>query len=240
MKIKPVTIDIEDKRLFTQVAFLVDRPDFIQKVHEIRKEYKIDAKMQSTNYFKTVSDEELRQLQQRSDIYKVAAKIRQKFKYPPYFDDFIVQTILFNRVHAIRQTKTVTHLAKTITTPLSKPDLSENHLEMAIHITPLSTKKDVLKAFEETKQVSTEYEHTHQLSKVLDQDTLTNIERDRRWYWRVQKDNGYQKLINKLNNRPDTHISKDFHKNTQRCDLCYIDDDNYVHHAVSEYRKRLR
>lgn len=239
MNIKPVIINIDDNRLYAQVAFLVDRPDFLKDIQKIRQDCKIDPKMQNEDYFKTASDDELLQLKQRADIYKVAANVRQKYNYPPYFDDIIVQTIMFHKVHSIRQTKVVTHLAKAITTPTSKSDLLDNHLEMTIHITPATTKEEVIEAFAVSKKLRSKYEDQHPLTKILDKKTLRNLKRDRLWYWRVQKDRGYQKLINELNNRPDVHIYKEFHKSTQRCDMCYIDDDNYLHHVVFEYRKLL-
>ncbi len=240
MDIKPVIIDIDDKRLFAQIAFLVDRPDFLKEIQDIRQEYDIDPELQADGYFETASDDELSQLQQKSDIYRVAARIRQKYKYPPYFDDIIVQVILFHKVHSTRQTKVVTHLAKAITPRTSKPDLSENHLEMSIHITPLSTKKEVLEAFEESKKLRSEYMQQHPLLDKLDKRALNNIVRDRNWYLQVKKDGNYLELLKKWNERPNVHEYKMFHKGTQRCGMCYIEDDNYVHQAVFEYRKLIK
>lgn len=240
MDIKPIIINIDNKRLYAQIAFLVDRSDFLKEIQDIRQEYAIDPKLQADGYFETASDDELSQLQQRADIYKVAAMIRQKYKYPPYFDDIIVQAILFHKVRLIKQTKVVAHLAKTITTPFSKLDLFENYFEMAILITPLSTKEEVLEAFEESKQMRSDYKQHHPLLDKLNKRALNNIVRDRNWYLQAKKAGNYLGLLKKWNERPDVHEYKMFHKGTQRCDMCYIDDDNYVHHAVFEYRKLLK
>lgn len=236
MKITPIQIDIEDKRLYAQIAFLVDRNDFLTDIKTIRKNYQIDRELQKTDYFEKSTDASLSLLPAlKAQLLPEVAKLRHKYQYPPYFDDVILQVILFNRVQVIKSTQVVMHIAKDS----HDQKMSEQSMEMAILLTPLSTKQEVIAAFDESKKLRQEYENKHPLTKTLEKDTLTNVVRDRNWYWQVQKDGNYKKLLKKWNERPDVHEYDKFHNGSQRCNLCYINDDNYLHHAVHEYRKRL-
>ncbi len=51
MNIKPIEIDIEDKRLYAQIAFLVDSPTFIDRnIQSIRKRFKIESTFEADDF----------------------------------------------------------------------------------------------------------------------------------------------------------------------------------------------
>lgn len=221
MKIDPIEIDIKDKKLFTQIAFLVDRPDFIKEITAIRKKYSISVEFQQQDYFEKASNESLSSLPVlKAKLLPAIAKMRNNYKYPPHFDDVIFQVIMFNRVRSIKSTQVVMHLS----TDSKSQKLSEQSLELSILLTPLSTKQEVVAAYEEAKQMREEYESKHSLSKVLDKDTLTNIIRDRKWYLQKLSGMTYKNMLDEWNN--DTTNN-------------YIDDENDVIKAVSRYKKTL-
>jgi len=240
MTIKPIKIDIEDikdKRLYAQIAFLVDRSDFLKEIQSIRKEYRIDPSLQRDDYLRTASDESLSALPKISArLLNRVAEIRHSFHCPPYSDDAIIQAILFHKIKSIKATQVILHRKSNDS---NIHTYSGSHFEMAILLTPLSTKKEVIAAFEESKKLRSMYKSNHRLALPFSKKTLNNFVRDRDWYWQVKEDGNYQSLIEDWNERPDVHEFKVFHKGSQRCDMCYIDDDNYVHTAVSEYRKNL-
>lgn len=224
MDIKPIEIDIEDikdKRLYAQVGFLVDCPGFLKKIVAIRKKYKISSRFQQKNYFETASDESISSISGlKVQLLPEIVKLRAEYKYPPYFDDVIFQTIMFNKVRIIKSTQVVMHLANNSKTQ----KLSDQNMELAILLTPLSTKQEVVDAFDEAKKLRQEYESKHPFSEVLNKDTLTNVVRDRKWY--IQKLSGmtYKEILDEWNSNSENS---------------YIEDENDVIKAVSRYKKSL-
>lgn len=221
MNIKPIEIDIEDKRLYAQIAFLVDRSDFLQEIANLRMKFNIDSSFQQNNYFETASDDSLSSLHElKAQLLPEIARLRDTYKYPPYFDDVIFQVIMFNRVQSIKSTQVVMHLVKDSETQ----KLPDQNMELAILLTPLSTKQEVMSAFEEAKKLRSEYENRHPLSEVLDKDTLTNIIRDRKWYLQKLSGKTYKEIVDEWNNTLGNS---------------YIEEENDVIKAVSRYKKNL-
>lgn len=224
MYIKPIEIDIEDikdKKLYAQIVFLVDRPDFLKKILAIRKKYQIDSDFQQKSYFETASYESLSSISGlKAQLLPEIAKIRTEYKYPPYFDDVIFQIIMFNRVRTIKSAQIVMHLVNDSTTQ----KLSEQNMELAILLTPLSTKQEVMDAFDESKKLRHQYVSKHPLSEILDKDTLTNIARDRKWYLQKLTGMTYKEILDEWNTNSENS---------------YIEDENDVIKAVSRYKKSL-
>lgn len=221
MNIKPIEIDIEDKMLYAQIAFLVDRSDFLQEIAYLRTKFNIDSSFQQSNYFETASDDSLSSLTElKAQLLPGIAKLRDSYKYPPYFDDVIFQVIMFNRVQSIKSTQVVMRLVKDS----EEQKLPDQNMELAILLTPLSTKQEVMSAFEEAKKLRSEYENKHLLSPVLDKDTLTNIRRDRKWYLQKLSGKTYKEIVDEWNNTSGNS---------------YIEEENDVTKAVSRYKKTL-
>lgn len=196
---KQIQINISDKRLYAQIAFLVDNANFLIDIEKVRKEFKIDSVFQNPNFFEIASDEDLTKIRsfdpnrqsktkQRIEFFKKVAGIRQKYKYPPYFDDAIIQAMLFNKIMSIKATQAVLHQA-------SQPNVSHN-LEMALFITPISTKKEVDAAYREATNLMKDYKNYHPISTKIKmkKGDLKDIERDRNWFWRNKNGEGSRQI----------------------------------------------
>lgn len=166
--------------------------------------------------------------------------IRKKYLYPPMFNSCIFQAVLFNKVEIFR-----TAFATFINTP-AYPFESNQNVElkrekvMAIIATPYSTKDDILDAFKQgLTDVRNTIEPTHPLNLLLKKDTISNIKRDREWYWRVKNNEKYGVILDEWNEKCP---AKGKHPNTEllkKCKFCKFDTD-IVGKALLQYRKMLQ
>lgn len=173
-------------------------------------------------------------------FYEELRILRMKFHYPRIFQYVVQSAVLENKISSF---SSASAFADEIPYYPFQADgiMADRELVMGIELMPYATKKDVLSAFEDFKErIEKNSLDESTIYKKLKKDTVRNIRRDRMWYLRVKKDGNYLKLIKEWNERPDVHEYKQFHGGKQRCDMCYIDDDNYAHHAVSEYRNLLK
>jgi hypothetical protein len=128
MKIKNkyrfIDIKARDSGIFTDIALLVDRLDFISEIEQTRSKYgelnyayplsKTDAETVSNNFeYKMFKD---KQLKERFD--SDVERIRKLFKRPPHFREIIAASIMYGRV--INYSKA--YMEKQEITPTEDPD----------------------------------------------------------------------------------------------------------------------
>ncbi len=263
---KPIQIDITDKRVYAQTAFLVDSPTFLDLLEKVRTKFQIVTPFDSTdswhNHLLKLAGYDLAEYwkmekvgpdnkhwSKKSDWMKNS---EANFLKMVNLEKELMQAVAkIRRLHhypvlfdsVIRQA-ILFHSVTGFKTAMAI--LSYNHLPvssdeddpiMAIVVTPSSTKEDVLSAFDDTKKMRQEYEFTNPVDQKLDKDTLTNIERDRMWHWK-KYGNGlkYDEILDVWNR---LCPNPELEPHEQECSHCFF-DKNKIEQAVSRYRKNLQ
>lgn len=252
-----IEIEIEDNRLFAQVAFLVDSYSFLDLVSKVKKKFKINSFIKDSDEWKnhflnlagfnlveykkmekinpedndwTKKSEWLKERENnftkhtmlQKEFFDSVTKIRRIHNYPSSFDNAIVQAILYNKVGEFKTTKALLTLGGML------PNLDKNDQNLMISLSPTSTKKEVIEAFNEAKELREEYELTNPLSKKLDKDTISTIKTVRDWHWTQLNGSTYEELVDNWN------------KNLEESSEDYIFDSNKVEQAVARYRRILQ
>lgn len=282
-----IDIDIEDNSTYTQVAFLVDRPGFIDDIKEIRRLYRIEVpfsddpivlehhliqlagfspdqikhlnneavdlvmseeimdsrkakesygKLTTALKYKKPIEEKVRK--KETDFREAIAKCRRKYQYPEMFNQIVKQAVLFNKISRFK-TAYATHFNRSDEDDILQPSPSDEL--MAIVVTPYSTKKDIEEAFEECKtHIRTLIEMTSPVYHMIGKDTITNIKRDRYWFWEKMSGKKYQTILDEWNNRCAYYKNNQPHPDNTKCEYCGLEDQNVIEKAVSRYKSNLK
>lgn len=193
MNIDPVTIICSDKRRFLTIAQVVDNFDCFQMIHEARKEldilefYKREMfssdefkeeynKYMEISVFSTKPEEEIKELTPTArKLYlasEKAKKILREIKRGKSFVDILTFGILCNEVWDKDLDQGATLLNGSDLFDLTKDgEFYIDKTEAAIIITPETTQHKLLEQFRKY----------HKELPLFD--TISNVERDRRWCW---------------------------------------------------------
>jgi hypothetical protein len=282
-----IDIDIEDNGIYTQVAFLVDRPGFVDDIKEIRKLYKIEVPFSSDplvlehhlirlagytpdpiNHLNdetvdfVMSDEIMDSSKAKENYEKLNTSLknkkpiedklrkkeigfreaitncRRKHQYPEIFNQVVKQAVLFNTISRFK-TAYATHFNRSEEDNILQPSPSDEL--MAIVVTPYSTKKDIELAYEECKtHIRSLIEITSPVYHMIGKDTITNIKRDRYWYWEKMSGKRYQTILDEWNNRCSYYKNGQAHPDNTKCEYCGLEDQNVIEKAVSRYKSNLK
>lgn len=178
MKIKPVNIHVRSNYLFYKIALYVDRPDFIKKVQDERKHHGIKKppkrnlnKEDGHGYPDTIRD----------NIMSCGVDLADR--YPSSYFEVILNAFLYGEVY---ETDILAE-AKIIdpgSIVLGEIDLEESDIYDAfISVYPETSEKQLLSVFRKYKLEFKTFEKT-----------ISNIKRDRKWYWLNQNDMSYKKI----------------------------------------------
>lgn len=111
---------------------------------------------------------------------------------------------------------------------------------MAIAVTPFSTEGDIKAAFQDCKDNIREFvEMFSPVYKNMEKDTITNIKRDRNWYWEHKSGDKYRDILDEWNKKCSYFVNATPHKGNQKCQYCDLIDQNVIEKAVSRYKKNL-
>lgn len=232
IRIKPIVIRIKDKKRFGDVAFLVDREDFIVDIMRLRKKWRlsdkllrltdkrnwstfpwklpdkktyksykkklplIEKKIFDMNYMDKLG------IKEREDLLKEyeelvrcipsenfswdIRELRKKYKKPPNFDRIIAKSLLYG---IVLDSDYITVELKIVKPELDYiPYFKEPELNLIFY--PLAKLEEIQAKYKEgAQELIKEYEKYYIGGKVLDSDTVSNIYRDRKWYW-IKKNRG--------------------------------------------------
>ncbi len=266
-----IQIDITDKRVYAQIAFLVDSPTFLDLIERVRSKFQITTpfkpndyeswhhhvlklagydvdeywKMEKigpdnktwnkkSNWMKSTEQKLIKMASIEKDFMEVIVKIRKLHHYPVLFDSVIRQAILF---HHVTDFKTAMAVLTYNGLPVSQ---DEDDPIMMIIISPNSSPDDVLEALAESKKMKLQYEFTNPLDRKLDNDTVTNIERNRGWHWEQYLGKTYKKILEDWNNMCPYFKAVKEHSNGQTCEYCCLENQNMIERAVARYRHNLQ
>jgi len=224
MKIKHVTIEIEDNWRYCLVAWLMDRDDFLADLYNARKELGIDdelikyttaqewlkaefAKQREKTPIKKAYDQAMgknRYVFPKTKSAELTAKLLTKYHKPSLYFDAVRHAIITGVV-------TDKEFARTAFCQILPPDYQISDTEhditnfvdhdqpvMAIVISPETTLKEVMEVFkEEVPYLRDEYVSAHLKNKPSSLDVISNIKRDRKWYWMHKQGLSYKIIFNK-------------------------------------------
>jgi len=252
MKMEPIKIDLKDNGAYTQVAFLIDREGFQDDIEEVRNKFKITVPFSENPFdfenhlislagftpdqvFSKEKKVEAKIKKVEHTFREAIAEIRRKYQYPEIFDDVIKQAILFHQV-----TRFKTAYATFFNQYASREIFSPSDTIMAIAVTPFSTEEDIKSAFQDCKENIREFvEMFSPVYKNMEKDTITNIKRDRTWYWGQKSGMKYKEILDKWNRICPNFVNATTHPDYQKCQYCDLTDQNVIEKAVSRYKKNL-
>jgi len=228
MDIKKIEIDVDDNWRYTQLALLVDRDDFLRDLYKIRHALHLTKPISPDKLFEYEVDEMKRRdfVKRRRAEVKIIAPYRsdclrseslvfdlvRKYKRSDSYFHAIYAAVITGRI----QTKNLP--SNTASCELIFPEYYYHQVELgnkdpqiAILLSPESSRKDVVEAYKEGFQkVLEEYRHrlrAHYRDSLF-VDTVTNIIRDREWYWLKKQGMSYGQIAN-LTNKQRRVISTD-------------------------------
>ena len=253
MDIQRIEIDIDDNWKYTQLALLVDRDDFLRDLYKIRQELNLTrlippdrlfeyeiAEMKRHDFVKrkytevkTITSYRTECLRSESLVFDLIRKYRR--------DDAYFRAI-YTAVITGRTTEN-TVLTNTASCALIFPEyyyyqvgLGYKDPQIAILLSPESSRKDVIAAYKEGFQkVLEEYKHRMRMQyrNPILVDTVSNIKRDREWYWQNKNGKGYMQLA-KRNIKDHMNIS-DSIKFKDKVQM----ETEVIRKAIVQYKKNL-
>lgn len=247
---------------YMDCALLLDKPEFLSLLPKLRKKYGITELVPSKDLYKwwgkkneedmNVLDKYLKQNvdprpQKVSDDPTISTKeldlplflnlfeqetdgVCRKFNRPSYFSSVIQFAIVCGEVGDISYQHTSIEVY-----PKSELTPDDNPLpEVKINITPMTTLKDVQKVFEENMPMI--FERNKKLLNYyykMKNRKSSNIRRDREWYWRNIRGEGYTKIA--LSETSPT-VRKHYEKDRNRY---LIPEYERVKQAIRRYKRYL-
>lgn len=226
MSFEPINIKIKDARLFTEVAYVIDRPSFIKEADKIRKKYKITAPLRDRNYqdwlMANVGEQDI------PKFYKDITDLRHFLGYDTNYQTVFEDAVLGCDVEA--RDYHSTHLVNFVQLPsyleYGKPNL------FAIIITPQTDKKDVDEAFNRYKQIEKELQSSPESYCAISErvDKRTEVERDRRWYWEQKKGMTYWQIAQSQAETEGKEANLDYFENFYK---------DIIAKALKSYKRKL-
>lgn len=207
---KRIEIKSVDKRHYYDIALLVDKPNFIDWVIDLRKKWKIDKVFSSENYdgfyshimkiSGKISGDNWRSFQ------KDIEKVRTSFGRLPNFDKVIMYAIVAGEIPDGVYNSCY---LETIVDP-DDPE-NDGKYKYAIIVTPNTTSKDISNVLSEFKKKAKAGLQQKKDAEVMEKAianyefelgpnytppprVINNIIRNREWYWKKKSDLSYQKI----------------------------------------------
>ena len=207
---KPVAIEITDNWRYCLFAWLVDRDDFLKDIQSARKKLGVNEKLvdykSAKDWFRAEFEKErkknpIRKIPEpltegsryvfpKTESEKITTKLLKKYHRSPLYFEAVRYAIITGRV-------TDKEFARTAFCQVLPPDYQMIDLEhgitnlvghdqpvMAIVIAPETKREEIEKVFrEEVPYLRTEYIASYLKGGTMPPDIISNIQRDRKWYW---------------------------------------------------------
>ncbi len=212
MDIQRIEIDITDPKYLSRLAYLVDRDDFLDDVADIRKKIGLNVLLRE-DQINTWQEKEVKNGYLEKDKYTNEKGVTSYYtswlrseklvidllrKYKRHWEYFmpVYYAVLTGRI-------TLQTLSNAASCGLIYPEqyyrqvmLGDKEPQLAIFLTPETTRKEVIAAYDHHfRQTVDEYKSRTSYSSPKYLDTITNIKRDRDWYWKHKiGTTSYQKL----------------------------------------------
>lgn len=234
MIIKPIKIKIEDKKRFGDVAFLVDRNDFLNDLAEVRIKWDITelipyesihewqdralkANKEDNKKYQTAWDlfQDKWQLkvgdpilpESREEWWKVHRilpfwdfyfdinSLREKYHKPNFFHWIITRVLVCGEVRD-KDYSTVSIIPFGASFSSGAFTGLPPSASALIQITKETTEDELLRVYRQFKKMPSQntYEGSLFDGDAFNPDTISNIHRDREWYWQKKADLNYRQI----------------------------------------------
>jgi len=222
MKYEPVKINIKGNRKYGDIACLMDRDDFLKKIALIRKRWKISKLIKT----RRLRDWELMMQKQKklSSFMKDVELISKHFDpLGNYF--FAIYKAIICGVVSNNDYHTAYLRFVDNDVDVGQPT------RFAIYFTADTTKEELLEVFDEFKKSVSSIRKIRPVDRYYfsygdkKPDTISNIKRDRAWYWKKKQGKTYLQIAKEDKERGG------------------IDPEDYketVRKAIKQYEKRLQ
>lgn len=180
MEFEPIKIKVKNIRQFTEIAYIIDRPSFINEAKKIRKKYKIIKPMKNNDsqqwWLENIPKENI------SLLFKEITELRMFFGYDSNYGDIFEKAVLGGDIEDNDYQATILFNFAKIPSFI-KYDKS---LLFGIILTLQTDKKDVIKAFNQYKKIEKKLQSSPDSYAFTDEriDKRLEIKRDRKWYWK--------------------------------------------------------
>ena len=258
IKIEPVDIRIEDNWGFGLVAFLVDKDDFLQDLQSVRqklslkkllnrekveKQFEEKNQKATTKLFNTSSQEQ-RELLNRMRIvastkYDTATiELLEKYRKSNNFHH-VIKFAIISGVVTDEDFEGTEPVIWVITPGQGKTEIPIHYPQIAIVVDPETHPDKVKEGFTNFIKNAKSFKRWDQW--VL-QDTINNIKRDRKWYWRWRNGESYRRIAINDNGglKYYQEIKKELEKGIRRLGDALWDKYNSELENIEKYRGKVK
>ncbi|MBI5356662.1 hypothetical protein HZB78_03540 [Candidatus Collierbacteria bacterium] len=248
MSFEPISIKIDDLKLFADVAFAIDSPFFINEAVKLRKQYGITEPLGGSSY-QTWAVEHLSEKGIKI-LFKQVSEIRARMiltaNYQEVFEKAVFGCDIENGDY---ETTMLINFQKLPNYLSYKLPISEMY---AILLSPQTRYDDVKNTFARYEKLMASFREKIDTVNLFDNynQSKSNIKTVRKWYWirygdvvsnRSEKPKTYPEILKEWGRKcPKCEEGHATAGENARCPYCRITDQNILEKLVPEYRKRLR
>lgn len=204
IKIRPIDIKIKDNWRYGEIAFLVDRDDFLEDIIEARKRLGLSTFIPHKEILEV--EWTSLSLSQADKLSPIVEKLRKKYKKTHHFYLVIEAAILCGVVADGDFMRTYC----TIIFPGDDDFFFTSEPHLAIIFTPETKLKEIIASFKkEAAGGKKSYKEFVLKTKRTTQDTISNIKRDRKWYWMKKNGLSYSQIHKQATEKGKEAITRD-------------------------------
>lgn len=234
-----IDIEIKDNKEFGDVAFLVDKHAFLNAIEDLRKKWNIKS-LSPSNKFKDWQQKLFDKGYRKYEEFEIDIRdLRIRFNRPETFDEVISYALVCGEIPDEIYNSTYYEVESGVL-----PErLQSKTTRVAIYITPQSQQEDVLRAFSEVKKriFKARNDGYDAFFSLYDKDEITNIKRDREWYWRNLEGESYKKIAI-AENKGGKYFNEAKKAETHTKDFSDAKNKEYLGHLkyIESYEEKIR
>lgn len=269
-----IEILIKNNKDFGDVAFLVDKSEFLEAISKLRSKWRIKNLLPLNKFVEweqklfdereikqaeqqklakqlpsNISDSELEWLQEKVarvmpdvDFECDVRDIRIRFNKPETFDKAISYAVVCGTIPDGIYKSTYWRVDPSASPPLR---LQDRTIRIAIYVTPQSQNEEVLQALREirTRVFKDRNDGYTPFFSLYNKDEISNIKRDRHWYWENLNGKSYQDIaISENKSKKYFEKAKDSMKKKTLNNLSIEKREEYRKHLnwIQDYSEAIR
>lgn len=229
-----IDIKIDDEKLFTDVALVVDQYGFAEEIEKARKKLKFDFPLSPSHKREPLTEK------QKKQINEAVEQIRKKLRLPHIFIKVILGVLLYGMVEK-------DDYAPAILTEENQyfDDMAyEPDYKYSILLSPQARDEDVIKALQDYRdkvQNFLKQKPGYQFIPVLSSDIVQgkpSIKHHRDWYLKTSKGITVEDICQEYANKCSIPQPHETGKNKPKGCICF--DESTVRYGIRNYKTLLR